>query len=210
MGCDWIDSVCHYGYCVSADDISFDRIENNEDMIYDDKRFFGGNRVTCIAEEFIQDCWKIFCENLTDQEKQLASQLKPALVCKSMPATYETYKLVMYSEIVFGCEIQDATESSVLKTPPEGLKSLIARFVYLFNETNTFANIQDESEFEAESETKTETESEGTEVEAAEVEDEDQDKFEINMELTKTPEAEAAIKQLEEKVSNPRFSIGLK
>ena len=136
MGCDWINGVASYGYSIECNYFSYTRItcENVETLIGDNSSMYD-------AKDYVSDCWNLFCKNQSDEES--LKNVECIFVCGTlpMPCTYETFKYIEYSRFVVGYKLEPGVPLSKLTKLSDQLPNKIAQFVYLFNETDTFADI---------------------------------------------------------------------
>lgn len=140
MGCDWIDGVASYGYSVDCNYFSYEKITcpNVEVLVGKESEMYE-------AKQYVSDCWNLFCKEQRNDES--VKNIDCICVCKTMPCTHESFQYEKHSRFVFGYKIESGVPLDKLTTKlSKDLPKKIAQFVYLFNKTDTFADIWKEGQ----------------------------------------------------------------
>lgn len=140
MGWNWINGVASYGYSIDCKYFTYDQITcpNVEVLVGEESEMYE-------ARQYVSDCWSLFCKEQRNDES--VKNVECIFVCEKMPCTHETFQHKKYSRFVFGHKIESSVPLDKLTTKlSDDLPKKIAQFVYLFNKTDTFADIWKEGQ----------------------------------------------------------------
>ena len=144
MEADEISGTEGYGYGIKYDIFSSEKGQNfredDEDRNEnDDEDRKDDDEVRCGEAQHLSKCWAKFCRRLG------AEKIKPfvgtcfVIICKNMRGKYETHQYVDHCHAVFGYQLYGGMELIKMKERkelPEDMPDLIAKFIYLFNNTS--------------------------------------------------------------------------
>lgn len=130
MGWDWAEGIGCYGHSIHCANVSFARITcpNVEGPLCNTSEIFRE------GSKYAIDSWKMYCEHFH-------LNVDCVFMCDEIPCSHDTVLYITRGSFVFGKQLVKGATVEQIGQLPVDLPIHVAQFIYLFNQTNTFANV---------------------------------------------------------------------